>query len=391
MEFNIAFNTVFYISIFIIPGILLRRFYYQGEFTKEFSQGNLLERLMWTIFSSILSLLTSAFFFISIRSLFGRKLLPQISYATIKDVFDLLATNLLPDGAKFKAIYSDFFILIAGIYLLAILMGFLAHKIVISVGTNTSFSIIKFKNYWYYFFRGRVKNISIDKSQKYWYTEADIVIEQDGKSKMYSGKISDYYIDGSTNTLESIFLEDIKKYKFKEGEPKYELIEIPGNIFCVPYSRVLNMNLTYVLKEKGVSLMRKIIWWIVQAGYSLVSLSLFIIFWIDDIPFIEFDGIWYKGAFLLNTWIIFSLVRSMIKKYIVTWQNQNNSDSFLVHIISILFFISQYLWIQFDRTFWSVFIITTIFSLALLGVLEEKTSDSEEEVKVEEDEEPSKK
>lgn len=391
MEFNIAFNTVFYISIFIIPGILLRRFYYQGEFTKEFSQGNLLERLMWTIFSSILSLLTSAFFFISIRSLFGRKLLPQISYATIKDVFDLLATNLLPEGAKFKAIYSDFFILIAGIYLLAILMGFLAHKIVISVGTNTSFSIIKFKNYWYYFFRGRVKNISIDKSQKYWYTEADIVIEQDGKSKMYSGKISDYYIDGSTNTLESIFLEDIKKYKFKEGEPKYELIEIPGNIFCVPYSRVLNMNLTYVLKEKGVSLMRKIIWWIVQAGYSLGSLSLFIIFWIDDIPFIEFDGIWYKGAFLLNTWIIFSLVRSMIKKYIVTWQNQNNSDSFLVHIISILFFISQYLWIQLDRTFWSVFIITTIFSLALLGVLEEKTLDSEEEVKVKEDEEPSKK
>lgn len=211
MEFNIALHTIFYITIFIIPGTLLRRFYFSGEFNKEFSQGNLMERFMWTIFSSILVLLISSLFFYFIRIIYNKELLSAISYDTIKEVFDLLTDNDLPTSTQFFAIYKDFLILLFGIYFASILIGWASKKIAISRFVSSYVPVFRYKNYWYYFVRGKVKSASKGKNKEYWYTETDILIQQDGSTKMYSGKISDYYIDPNNNQLESIFLEDTNK------------------------------------------------------------------------------------------------------------------------------------------------------------------------------------
>lgn len=368
MEFNIAANTVFYISIFVIPGILLRRFYYHGEFHKEFSQGNLLERLMWTIFSSIVAILASAGVFLLIRNFFGN-LLPAISYSTLKEIFDLLASNELPDGTRFKEIYSDFLFLIFGVYLVSSLLGFIVHKIVISLSTSSVINLFKFKNYWYYFFRGRVKNTPKAKGKKYWYTEADILVDQDGRSKMFSGKVSDYYVDSINNQLESIFLEDIKRYKFDKDSTNYELVDIPGHVFCVPYSRVLNMNLTYVMRSKGVSIWKKILWGLAQFLYFLILFILFSIFWIEEVPGIDFQSIWYKAWFSLNTWVIASILRSFIRKSL--YSEERKEDFPFEYIAGVLFFGAQYLWIIWDRTPLSVIIISFIALIIIIGSLEE--------------------
>ena len=43
MEINLALNTIIYIMIFIVPGILFRNYFYSREYSKEFYFGNLFE------------------------------------------------------------------------------------------------------------------------------------------------------------------------------------------------------------------------------------------------------------------------------------------------------------------------------------------------------------
>ena len=399
MEFNIAFNTIFYISIFIIPGILIRRFYFQGEFSKEFSQGNLLERLMWTIFSSIFALLTSAAFFLVIRSVYKEDLLPAISYSTIKEVFDLLATNELPEGNRFKVIYSDFLILICGIYVLSIGIGILFHRFVLFFGGDRA--LFKFRNYWYYFFRGRVKGLVQKKGRTYWYTEADILVEQDGKAKKYSGKVSNYFVDSLNNQLESIFLEDTKRYEFidlgsqnKADTPteekasakieldirsEYELIDIPGDVFCIPYHRVLNINFTYVSKEKGISFWRKLLGILANLLYIIGVIGIFSFFWIENLPYLSFESLWFKIWFVMNSFIILSILRSLSEQLLKIQDLAKKIASSLVHGVSATFFCLQFLWIIGDRTFISTFLISFFAFIIVLSVIESATDEEHED------------
>ena len=384
MEFNIAFNTVFYICVFIIPGILLRRFYYHGEFHKEFSQGNLLERLMWTIFSSVTSLFLCGLFFIGIRQF--ADLLPAISYSTIKGIFDLLASNELPESQDIRPVYSDFLYLIIGIYLLSCIFGLLAHQLVVAIGTHTPLSLFKFNNYWYYFFRGRIKNSSTDRKRKFWYTDVDILVDQEGKAKMYSGQVSDYYVDSVHNQLESIFLENTRRYRFKNltqgdaeedkkdlveepnqkdsGRP-YDLVPIPGDIFCIPYSRVLNMNLTYVTKEKGISWLKKVIWALANILFYAFVIIPFTFFWIEDIPILNFPSFWYKVWFFLTTLITSSIILSNVRDWIFGKDKMSTKDV-IIEVAAIFCFLAQYLWILDILNFWPVF-STSIFVLFLLS------------------------
>ena len=333
-----------------------------------------MERLVWTIFSSIIALLFSGLFFVAIRHFIGN-LLPAISYSTIKEVFDLLATNELPGGTRFKEIYSDFLFLIFGIYLLSAIIGFLSHKFVIKIGLHSPFSIFKFKNYWYYYFRGRVKNTPKAKGKKYWYTEADILIDQEGKTKMYSGKISDYYVDSAHNQLESIFIEDIRRYKFKESSQDYELVEIPGHVFCVPYTRVLNMNLTYVMQTKGTPTWKKISWGAFRFLYYGSIFILFSLFWIEEVPGLDLPSIWYKAWFTINTWITLSITKLFIRKLL--YPEERKQDFPWDHLIGVCFFSVQYLWIIGDRTPASVLIISFVILIAVVALLEEKPKENE--------------
>ena len=192
MEFNIALHTIFYISIFIIPGILFRRFYFSGEFNKEFSQGNLMERFIWTIFSSIIVLFFSSLFFYFIRIVYDKQLLTAISYETIKEIFSILSRNDMPDTQQFFAIYKDFLILVLGIYFSSIIFGSLAKRISVNRFVCGIFPVLRYRNYWHYFVRGRIKAAPREKGQEYWYTEADVLVYNENETKMYSGKISDY-------------------------------------------------------------------------------------------------------------------------------------------------------------------------------------------------------
>lgn len=364
MEFNIAFNSIFYISIFIFPGILLRRFFFSGEFNKEFSQGNLLERFLWTVFSSIFSLFFCAIFFFAIRYVFGKKLLPAISYETIKEVFDLLGSNEIPEKSRFLEIYLQFLILLVGIYFMSILVGFIGKYVVIKLNTSNIFSALKYRNYWYYFMRGKIE-MSDKSNKRYWYTDAVVLVSIGESTTLYSGKIIDYFINPISNELESIFLEGTKRYKVRKRK-KPKIIDIPGNVFSISSKDIINLNLTYVYRDLKISKLRIFSWQIIQLIYYIITTLIISFIWIEDIGFFYFKNLVYKILFALVTWLIIVQLKSIFKKLIIP--SKVVKSSFSAMIIGILFFSFQYLWIFDVANFIAVFITTFIITALLIGI-----------------------
>ncbi|MBO0343166.1 hypothetical protein [Flagellimonas profundi] len=365
MEFNIALHTIFYVSIFIIPGFLLRRFYFTGEFNKEFSQGNLMERFIWTIFSSIMVLLASSFFFYLLRVISGKKLLSAISYSTIKEIFDLLSNNEIPKSSKFFLVYKDFLILILGVYIAAILIGIVFRKAALSNFLRSLFPVLKYKNYWYYFIRGKVKLAPKESGMVYWYTDADILVDQNGKAKMYSGKITDYFINSETNELESIFLEDTNRYKFDDNG-NYQLVPIPGHTLCIPFNRMLNMNLTYVNREKNQSWKRNVVWWLIEISYYGLVFILVSLFFLEDFPFIKLNSILDKIGFSINTWVLLSIFKAIFQNIVFPIESSKRKVTLTANIIGVIVSSIQYLWIFDIYGFFSVLGLTAIVFFILV-------------------------
>ena len=94
---NVALNTIFYIMIFIFPGILFRKFYFGGDFNKQFQQGNLMERFLWTVFFSVIIISLCVLSFIYLENHTNFKIANYLTYDTIKDLFESLSNNKLPE------------------------------------------------------------------------------------------------------------------------------------------------------------------------------------------------------------------------------------------------------------------------------------------------------
>jgi len=324
-----------------------------------------MERFMWTILCSVFVLFFSSIFFYILRFVTGKKLLAAVSYKSIKEIFDSLSNNSLPDTNMFFEIYKDFLILSMGIYFFSVLIGFLGKRVALSNLCLNYIPFFKYKNYWYYFLRGKTESARNVQGKQYWYTVADVLIQQDDKTKMYTGRVTDYYISSDCNQLETIFLENTNRYKFNQNGD-YDLVQIPGDIFYIPYNKILNINLTYVRKEKDVPLFKKLLWWINEGIYSLIFLFLLSSIWVEDLLSLN-TPLLFKVFFYLNAWIVITLIRSIFRKII--FPDIYGSGSVQSYFIAIIFFILHFFWILQLFNFWLSLLISLLWLIGMASVL----------------------
>jgi len=277
---NLALNTIFYILIFIFPGLLFRKFYFSGDFTKQFQQGNLMERLLWTLFFSTLIITLSVLFFIFIETYTLAKTQEYVSYQNVKKLFETLSANKLPEKTDVdKYFYKNYVYLILILYCISIFTGFVSYKLIRLTNIDSYIPALRYKNYWHYLIRSKKINGQKNSNNKYLYTNADVLIECKDKTELYSGYVQNYFIDPLTNKLNCIILKDAYKFisvsntinkdietSIENKENIYERHKIysdkvvykkyiPGDILTLFDDRIININLTYVeqvtnLKEK---------------------------------------------------------------------------------------------------------------------------------------------
>jgi len=263
--------------IFIVPGILFRNYFYSGEYSKEFYFGNLFERFVWTLFFSVLMLIT-CYFFIYLFSWSGVNLISEISYDTIKEIYENLhnvqSDITFPDKKTFDEKSGDFFIIIFILYTISGLLGFICNKLATILNFN-------FYNYWHALFRGKLNKAP--KGFKYIYTDIDILTTD---HIIYTGKIKNYHLSKNDTNIETIVIENTSKKEIGKYSPEYPFGKsIEGHNFCIHKDQIQNMNLSYIY-EKRIGLLGKLINRIGILLYVALLPFVFYIFF-SEIPFLD--------------------------------------------------------------------------------------------------------
>lgn len=244
MDFNVTLVSLLVIVLLFIPGFFFKRFYYTGKFTKQFTSGIFAERFITSVFWGIIVQM--------IVIIVSSKLLNP-DYDSIKSPIskfytDLMA-NKIPDCSIQNIYYASGYIVTT--IIVAILMGYISHKVVRILRLDRKFPVLRFANYWNYYFKGDLITTHGTQSRKGTVisTYIDVVVD-DGSdtNRLYSGFLTDYTISTTSGELETIAITDAHRW----SRSKNAFTKINGDCFIVPYNKVLNFNLRYNVKANVV-------------------------------------------------------------------------------------------------------------------------------------------
>ncbi len=267
MNITIGFIAVF-ISI-IIPGLLFLRFYFFGEFSKQFTTKEPVVRsLIYSIIPGLLiqffgllcyaNFYKDGFVFSKIievhRELFGDSKLSEDSITFIDNgLFEFGVYSLL-------------------IFFLAIASGYLSSRLIRLFGFDRKYKLFRYKNLWCYIFRAEILGFKkfreaittlnrpdLDK-RNVDMVFADVLVDSSNGTQLYTGYVVDYDLNSSDiSKLERIYLFDAKRYKktsVKDANSPTGLKtivspkSIAGSVFILPVDSLININLLYVTSEK---------------------------------------------------------------------------------------------------------------------------------------------
>ena len=363
---QIALNTVISVMMAIFPGFLFRKCYYRGEFTKQFSQSNELDKLLWNVFFSGISIGITFFSIYFFKSVTKFELLNSLSYDTIQQIVTPISKNEVPNKDLIYKTYKDLLIIITLIYSFSCFFGLVLHWLVRSLKLDVYSPLLRFKNYWHYYIHGgRILYSSPTSNVTPAFTVADILCEIAGETKLYKGIISQYTISKDDNNLENIFLTDarvLKQNKNEFGETiSVTLRPIPGAAFCIPYKAVANMNLVYVYEEDKKRHLHKVFVPIINIVFFLSLTFIIASLWFD-LSAIGVIGWWRKICYLFWSFVGLANIRLLIyKKDRVKNEWIGQLAFVLISIVWYLYFMKIInLWIAFS----SVVIAIVIASIA---------------------------
>lgn len=257
---NISFGFFVVVILILFPGLLFRRLFYYGEFSKEFKAGHNLIGLLAV--SSVPGLIILVLTFVTYNYLFVAIDIGQI-VDKLKDLtspeFRLTKSPETPINELVNYKAAPF---IGFLYLTSILLGLLAGRLIRISRLDTHFKLLRFKNYWFYLLNGqqfdfkKLRHLK-ESNKKHVFTKADILIDSNTKTHLYSGIVVDYELrDDDCTALSKVMLQNAERYSIREG--KRVAVEVPGTILVVDCKTMKNINLTYIYDESKSILQSKL-------------------------------------------------------------------------------------------------------------------------------------
>jgi hypothetical protein len=238
---NIAFATAI-IFILLIPGILFRRFYFSGEFSKQFFKSTAFELFASTSIPSIL---------LHVIWIAGVSRFTSVS-VDISTIFTLLSGQSEKNEIFkcFKEIEEDYPKIVAynlSIWLSAIVLGLILKFLVRKLKLDRNYSLFRYNNEWHYFLTGEILDFPKvpGKYKDIKLRYLNILVSTEEGEIIYTGLLAHYFLskDGG---LESIYLSKAKRRYLKdEGESRKSYYEMPGEFLFIPFENILNINITY--------------------------------------------------------------------------------------------------------------------------------------------------
>lgn len=239
---NIALSTLVLV-ILLIPGFLFRRFYYSGEFSREYFKQNFSDLILPSL---ILSGIINTFCYSIIYVLgFHSDAIPAISTllsgttdsSRVSEAINTLFLEFYPGLSYF---------LFAG--LIGAFAGFFGKYLVRTYKLDRRYKLFRFQNEWHYLFTGEILDFQdIQGSAKTAeLTFVDALVNTSEGSVIYSGILSSYVLSSSTG-IDRIYLSDTRRRYLKnddQNDPE-RYYDMPGDFFVIFASQIINLHITY--------------------------------------------------------------------------------------------------------------------------------------------------
>ncbi len=242
---NIALGGII-ILMLLMPGIIFRKGYLSGEFSREYTVQDFFELLINT-------LLPSLFFYLLgllIASLLGYYCNIKILLGLLSSDNELLKSSLRNiENHKIEILIFHLFT-----YIIAFIAGLCLKNLTIKRRWDSKSSFLKFDNIWHYLLTA--KFIEFPRSQIKLTDNIDIidftyvyaVEEIGGKAYIYNGILVDYELskDGGLNL---IYLKGAERTDFQDDANS---LKIDGNILILKYENIININLSFITTYKEI-------------------------------------------------------------------------------------------------------------------------------------------
>ena len=235
---NIAITTVI-LAIFLLPGILYRRFYYTEQFSKQYVKKNFFELFFSTLIPTIF--LQSLWIFV-VRIFNYRIDFSVISNLLFNRKLDLVSQNINENYLKIIFYHITLFIF-------SIIIGVIFKQIIRKYKFDRSFKILRYKNYWHYLFFGEIfdfprTTVFLDETtDDIDFTYVSVISDTNAGVILYDGLLVDYELN-KDGELEHIIISETKRKYLSKKEVKGDY-DMPGNIFIIPMKSVININLSF--------------------------------------------------------------------------------------------------------------------------------------------------
>lgn len=264
MEVSVGFNTLIFILFFLVfPGFITRRFYYNGEFSKQINSG--IGSVINLIYSFFIGVILSLGYIFFINCFRDKNLdIEQILNSFYSNFVSTKESDLDNkfDGIS-NTIYNGFLPYIGGVYIFSAVIGLFASKTILFFGVDTKWKFFRYGNNWHYLFYGKILKFKhhfssdFNHKLKVKYTYLDILVSEKGdETTLYSGFFADYDIcPNDISKLERVYL--LKATRYKKIANGVITRNIPGNLFTIMGERILNINCTYVCFSEDESKYKK--------------------------------------------------------------------------------------------------------------------------------------
>jgi hypothetical protein len=218
------------------------------------------------------------------------------------------------------------------LYTSSILLGLLSGRLIRITKIDTKFKLFRFNNYWFYLFNGehtrfkKMRHLK-ESNRKHLFTKADILIDNNTNTDLYSGIVVDYELqDNDCRSLSKVMLQNATRYALKEN--RNVPVKIPGTLFVVDCSSMKNINLTMIYEKTGNYWKTKI----PNFVNTTVSIAIVLI-----IPFFLFqseriDWSWYLYYFNLSwynkifAYFLTVQVLGMVNPYLKNEKDKNKEE-----------------------------------------------------------------
>ena len=270
MSITAGFLLLFF--TIVIPGFLFLRSYYFGEFSKQFNpKDNITKHLLFGIIpGSIIQI---------ICFLFGKKVgWISIDSMNVLSFFETVNNQKISESEEAQMLIQNpvhlgYYLLI--VYGFSFLIGMILSRLIRASNLDKRWKMIRFKNQWYYIFSGEIFDFKKFKSAANILGKASengkkkivelskvhVLISNGGENEFYSGYVVDYdLLPSDPSKLDNLYLMDAYRHSRKEiknddsqfTHPRIsEKKPIPGEIFVLNMCNLVNINVSYLLSEKG--------------------------------------------------------------------------------------------------------------------------------------------